>query len=148
MTTKTIFITIALIGLLYSTTALAQITPANNKIAVDVSTYHVQNPAYNYDSCFAIGHNLGMTQVGVFINWTMLETAPHTFDFSILDIANIYYPAYGIAVDLNLNPINTNRLEVPSDLNSIAFDNPVFINRYKTLLDSVKITFQMLRFLL
>jgi hypothetical protein len=42
-------------------------------------------------------------------------------------------------LDINLNPINTNRLEVPSDLDSMAFDNTIFINRYKILLDSVKV---------
>lgn len=139
MTTKSIFKIIAIVGLLCSTTVKAQINPANNKIAVDVSTYHVQNPAYNYDSSFVIGQNLGMSEVGLFINWTMLETAPNTFNFSILDIANSYYPAHSMPLDINLNPINTNRLEVPSDLNSIAFDNPIFINRYKILLDSVKV---------
>ena len=99
-----------------------------------------QNPQFNYDSCFAIGKNLGMTQCGLFLNWTTLETAPGTFNFALLDIANMYYPATEISIDLNLNPINTNHLEVPSDLSSAGtgFSSPVFINRYKTLLDSVK----------
>lgn len=69
----------------------------------------------------------------------MLETAPNTFDFTILDVANAYYPAHSMPLDINLNPINTNHLEVPSDLEAIAFDSPMFINRYKTLLDSVKV---------
>ncbi|MBN2727974.1 MAG: T9SS type A sorting domain-containing protein [Bacteroidales bacterium] len=130
-----IFIVIFLLCIVKSQ---AQINPSNNKLAVDVSTYHVQNLVYNYDSSFAIGENLGMNQVGLFINWSMLETAPNTFDFSILDIANVYYPSRGIAVDLNINPINTNRLETPPDLDSIAFNNTLFISRYKILLDSVK----------
>lgn len=139
MATNSIFKIITFVGMVYFTTVNAQINPVNNKIGVDVSTYHVQNNAYNYDSSFVIGQNLGMSEVGLFINWTMLETAPNTFDFAILDIANIYYAAKSMPLDINLNPINTNRLEVPSDLVSIAFDNPIFINRYKTLLDSVKL---------
>jgi len=139
MAVKLIFKIIAIAAIFCSTTISAQINPATNKIAVDVSTYHVQNTAYNYDSSFAIGKNLGMNEVGLFINWTMLETAPNTFDFTILDIANIYYPTHSMPLDINLNPINTNRLEVPSDLDSMTFDNPIFINRYKTLLDSVKV---------
>lgn len=132
------FLILTICALLNMINIQAQIVPSKNKIAVDVSTYHVQNPIYNYDSSFAIGSDLGMTEVGLFVNWTMLETSPNVFDFTVLNIANTYYPSKGIAVDLNLNPINTNRLEVPSDLASMAFDNPVFINRYKTLLDSVK----------
>ena len=137
--TKAFYKTIASLLILFSSIAQAQITPANNKISVDVSTYHVQNPAYNYDSSFLIGKNIGMSEVKIFINWTALETAPHTFDFTILDIANLYYPAYSMPIDINLNPINTNQLAVPSDLVSVAFNNPVFINRYKILLDSMKV---------
>ena len=48
--TKAFYKTIASLLILFSSIAQAQITPANNKISVDVSTYHVQNPAYNYDS--------------------------------------------------------------------------------------------------
>ncbi|MCZ2276805.1 MAG: T9SS type A sorting domain-containing protein [Bacteroidia bacterium] len=139
MTIKTIFKIAVFAGLFSPASLNAQINPAYNKMAVDVSTYHVQNPAYNYDSSFLIGKDLGMNEVGLFINWTMLEITPGMFDFTILDMANAYYPAHSMAVDINLNPINTNRLEVPSDLDSIAFDNPVFISRYKTLLDSVKV---------
>lgn len=136
---KALFQITAVAGVLHGSGLFAQINPADNKIAVDVSTYHVQNVAFNYDSSFAIGQNLGMSEVGLFLNWTMLETAPNTFDFTILDIANIYYPAHSMPLDININPINTNRLEVPSDLVSIPFDDPIFINRYETLLDSIKL---------
>src|ERR1035437_899878 len=109
MKNKSIIHRIIFIILLHSSALFAQINPINNKISVDVSTAP-QNAAFNYDSCFAIGKTLGMTQLGLFLNWTTLEKAPNTFDFSLIDIANIYYPAYGVSIDLNLNPINTNHL--------------------------------------
>lgn len=137
MTTKSIFSIVALIGLLSSSILTAQINPTNNIIGVDVSTFP-QNSSFNYDSCFTLGANLGMNSTGIYQNWTAIETAPNTFNLTIFDIANYYYPAYNMPIDLTIAPIHTNNLEVPSDLVSIAFNSPIFINRFKTLLDSVK----------
>ncbi len=137
MTIKSIFSTVVLIGLLSSKILNAQINPTNNIIGVDVSTFP-QNTSFNYDSCFALGANLGMGSVGIYQNWTAIETAPNTFNLTIFDIANFYYPAYNMPIDLTIAPIHTNNLEVPADLVSITFNNPIFINRFKTLLDSIK----------
>ncbi|MDP1803198.1 MAG: T9SS type A sorting domain-containing protein [Bacteroidota bacterium] len=115
----------------------AQVNPTLNKISMDVSTFP-QNSSYNYDSCFAVGKNLGMQQVGIFQNWTALETSPNVYDFTILDIANIYYPAYNMPLDLTIAPIHTNKLEVPSDLVSTTFNSTVMISRFNKLLDSLK----------
>lgn len=137
MQTKFILKIITLVGLLCSTTVKGQINPTNNFIGVDVSTFP-QNASFDYDSCFALGANLGMGSVGIFQNWTAIETAPLTYNLTIMDIANYYYPFYNMPVDLTITPIHTNNLEVPSDLTTTAFDNPVFIARFKALLDSIK----------
>ncbi len=123
--------------ILVPVTLLAQITPTSNFIGVDVST-QPQNASFNYDSCFILGKNLGMSRVGVYQNWTAIETSPTTYNMTIMDIANVYYPAYNMSIDLTITPIHTNNLEVPSDLISVPFDNPVFINRFNRMLDSVK----------
>jgi len=115
--------------------AAGQITPEKNIICVDVNS--PQNASYTYDSAFIACRNLGMKQTGLFFAWTSIETSPGVFDFSYLDIANVYYPAYNTAVDLTIAPIETNHLEVPSDLANYPLDNPIVINRFKILLDSV-----------
>lgn len=132
---RTITITIYCLCSVFSS---AQINPTTNKISVDVST-QPQSTSFNYDSCFAIGKKLGMTQTGLFQVWTSLETSPLTYNFTIFDIANSYYPAQNMAIDLTLAPIATNVLEVPSDLMTTAFSSTVMINRFKRLLDSVKV---------
>ncbi|HLC83536.1 MAG TPA: T9SS type A sorting domain-containing protein [Bacteroidia bacterium] len=114
----------------------AQVSPATNYISLDVST-SPQNAGFDYDSCFTIGDDIGMSSVGMFQNWTNIETAPGVFDLFLFDIANFYYPANGMPVDLTIAPIATNQLEVPSDLTSTTFDSPVMINRFKILLDSI-----------
>lgn len=115
----------------------AQISPSNNKISVDISTYP-EATSFDYDSCFALGESIGMSSVGIFQNWTAIETAPHTFNWMIMDIANFYYPLKNMAIDLTITPIHTNNLEVPADLVGTSFDSPTMINRFNTLLDSVK----------
>lgn len=115
----------------------AQINPATNHIALDISTFP-QNSSFNYDSCFAVADNLGAASVGMSQNWTAIETAPHVFNMSLFDIANYYYPAHNMPVDLTVTPIHTNNLEVPSDLTTTAFDDPAFISRFNILLDSIK----------
>jgi hypothetical protein len=114
----------------------AQINPANNIISVDISTFP-QNPAYTYDSCFQKGVDAGIGSVGLFQNWTAIEIAPLTYNLSLFDIANIYYPAYNMPLDLTITPIHTNNLEVPSDLIATPYNNTTFINRFNTMLDSV-----------
>ncbi|MCE3278137.1 MAG: Beta-xylosidase [Bacteroidetes bacterium] len=115
----------------------SQINPSFNKIAVDVST-QPQNASFDYTSCFMLGKDLGMTQVGLFQNWTSIETSPNTFNLSIFDIADYYYPLFNMSVDLTIVPIHTNNLEVPSDLTALAFNDPVMISRFNKLLDSIK----------
>lgn len=116
----------------------AQVSPATNYISLDVST-SPQNAGFDYDSCFTIGDDIGMSSVGMFQNWTNIETSPGVFDLFLFDIANLYYPANGMPVDLTIAPIATNQLEVPSDLTSTTFDSPTMINRFKILLDSIKL---------
>lgn len=116
----------------------AQVNPSTNRLGLDVSNYPQNAGVFNYDSCFATGKNLGMTQMGIYQNWTAIETAPTTYDLSIMDIANIYYPAKNMAIDLTLAPIHTNKLEVPSDLAAVSFSSSVMINRFNRLLDSIK----------
>lgn len=118
-------------------TATAQVNPTANRISLDISRFP-QNPAYTYDSCRVAGTDLGMSQVGLFQNWTAIETSPLNYNMQVFDIANIYYPAYNLPVDLTITPIHTNNLEVPSDLVATAFSSITMINRFNRLLDSVK----------
>jgi len=133
-----LFLSFLFLMIVFYSKTEAQVTPSNNQISFDVSTFPQNSGVFNYDSCFTIGKNIGMTQVGLFQNWTAIETAPNTYNFFIIDIANYYYPLYNMSVDLTITPIHTNNLEVPSDLTTTSFSSPVMINRFKKLLDSIK----------
>jgi hypothetical protein len=115
----------------------AQVNSTNNRIVMDISTFP-QNGSYNYDSCFKVGADLGMSQVGIFQNWTALETSPNTYNMTLMDIANFYYPLNNMKLDLTITPIHTNKLEVPSDLTVTPMSSTVMISRFNKMLDTVK----------
>ncbi len=125
------------LALLATTSMSAQISPSTNFISLDVSTLP-ENESFNYDSCFNLGAELGMSSVGIYQNWTAIETAPSTFNMELFDIINFYYPLQNMAIDLTIAPIHTNNLEVPEDLYSSTFDSPEMISRFKLLLDSIQ----------
>jgi len=132
---KQLFTTLSIF--LFSFYLNAQVNSTNNRIVMDISTFP-QNGSYNYDSCFKVGADLGMTQVGVFQNWTSLETSPNTYSMTLMDIANYYYPLHNMKIDLTITPIHTNKLEVPSDLTVTPFSSTVMISRFNKMLDTVK----------
>lgn len=94
-----------------------------------------------YDSSFKYANNACMEVVHLFYPWKSIEPTNGSFDQSFmaqnLDVANLYYPITGTAVELQLAPINAHVKEVPSDLASVSFNNTQMINRYKALLDTL-----------
>lgn len=95
----------------------------------------------NYDSAFHYALNGCMESSFTAINWSTIEPINGNFNSSLiagyLDVMNIYYPAYGIPVALQIAPINTTTKETPADLLSISFDSPLMINRFKVFLDTL-----------
>lgn len=95
----------------------------------------------NYDSAFFYGYDACMESVHLFFKWTDLEADTAilnpTFISNFLDIVNIYYPAWDIEVELQIAPTNTGVKEVPSELMDFSFSDPILINRFNTLLDTV-----------
>jgi hypothetical protein len=64
--------------------------------------------------------------------------------FNLLDVVNYYYyyyyyyyPANNLSIELNIPVLNTVVKDVPSDLADVDFDDPVMIERFEILLDSI-----------
>ncbi len=113
---------------------VASPTPKGNRIlSIDV------NPARDgdYETAFQAAQSAGIEQVGLFLAWPVLETAPGVYDGTLLDIATAYYPTKGVKLDLTLAVVNTTRRELPADLANKSFDDPIVIERFKELLDFV-----------
>ncbi|MBA2480316.1 MAG: Ig-like domain-containing protein [Planctomycetes bacterium] len=74
-----------------------------------------------------------------------IETTPGAFNGAVASyfydsassyrLIDSYYPANGLQMTLTLRPLHNNRKVVPSDLQSLAMNDPVMIQRFKNLLD-------------
>lgn len=94
----------------------------------------------NYDSAFNYGLNACMESIHWSITWKDIQPDTNTFDnafLSLFDLLNIYYPASGTSVELQVSPINTNVKETPTEFDSLSFANPLVIRHFKQLLDSI-----------
>ena len=93
----------------------------------------------DYEKAFGIAKSIGIQAITLSQDWKDIETAPGKYgsDPNFLAIANTYYPAQNTLVALDIRPIHTNRLAVPSDLENTPFDDPVMIERFNKMIDYV-----------
>ena len=119
--------------------APVKITDAQPKgeriLAIDVT-----DPADgDYDAALSTAIDAGAEALSLSLFWDDLERAPRQYEPNpnFLEIANAYYPTRNIAVDLVINPIDTNQALLPEDLQNLPFDDPAIISRFKNLLDYI-----------
>ncbi|NOY99848.1 MAG: hypothetical protein GXP40_11735 [Chloroflexi bacterium] len=116
--------------------AVGEVVPKGGRIlSIDVT-----DPADgDYDAALRAALSAGAQAVGLSVFWDDIETAPGEYqpNPNFLEIANAYYPARRTAIDLVLNPIDTNQLRTPADLRDRPFDDPEVIARFNKLLDYV-----------
>jgi hypothetical protein len=91
----------------------------------------------NFERAFAKAIEAKMQFTNLPVNWDDVEKTPNKFSFNpnFLEIANVFYPANKIRVALELNPVNTVKKSVPTDLADKSFSDPKMIERYKKFLD-------------
>lgn len=119
-----------------ATAQVADAQPKDDRIlAIDVT-----DPANgDYDASVTKALDAGAQALSLSLYWDEIETAPEEYapDPNWLEIANTYYPTHNIAVDLVLNPIDTNQNRVPADLQGLPLDDPEVIARFNKLQDYV-----------
>ncbi len=122
---------------IFTSSAFCQLAKGDRILAWQVDMAENQN----YDDDFAYAVDACMESIHLFSTWSNLEPTSGTFDQTMLagylDVANIYYPANGTKVELQLAPINTNVLELPGDLMSLPLNNQTVIDAFKNTLDTV-----------
>ncbi len=91
----------------------------------------------DFDKAVVSVTDAGFHVTSMALNWGDIETAPGVYDNTLLALANSYYPTKGISISLSLRTINTNQIEIPTDLTATNFDDPVMITRFKQFLDFV-----------
>ncbi|MGH8403608.1 MAG: hypothetical protein ACRESO_09435, partial [Gammaproteobacteria bacterium] len=77
----------------------------------------------NYNNAFAQGQALGMQATSLALTWDDLETAPNTYNPNPnnLAIAESFYPGVNTQISLEINPIDTVKRRMPSDLAALPF---------------------------
>ncbi|MBZ0166359.1 MAG: hypothetical protein K8I00_06085 [Candidatus Omnitrophica bacterium] len=116
----------------WSQTPLAR---ANRILAIAVN----ETENITYDQALESVSATGLTAVSLPYSWEDLERRPGVYapEPNFLAIANVYYVGTGLRLSLGVNPIDTNKIRLPSDLKGKAWDDPLVIDRYKRLLDYV-----------
>lgn len=107
------------------------ISKGSRSLAIDVN----DESGENFDHDFALAQDIGVDRIGLFLAWSGIEPAPKRYDSSWLDIADAYYSAAGVMLDLTIAPVNTTKREFPNDLSGASFDDRNVINRFKEVVD-------------
>ena len=97
----------------------------------------ISEGAVGFGKAFALARDAGLEFIELPLAWDAIETAAGTYGNKNLQIANVFFPAQGIEVFLTVNPIDTNNLRMPKDLQNKTFDDPEVIERYNRLIDYV-----------
>ena len=90
-----------------------------------------------FGKAFTLARDAGLEFIELPFAWDAIETAAGTYGNKNLQIANVFFPAQGIKVFLTVNPIDTNNLRMPVDLQNKAFDDPEVVERFNRLMDFV-----------
>ncbi len=105
----------------------------DRQLAIDVNAASDDN----FETAFQLAKDVGIERIGLFQNWDTLETSPNTYSGQWLQIADAYYPAHNVALDLTIAVIHTNQSTVPVDLRGKPLNDPEVVQRFKALLDFV-----------
>ncbi|MEQ8168547.1 MAG: hypothetical protein ABRQ38_06595 [Candidatus Eremiobacterota bacterium] len=105
----------------------------NRQLSIDVSMASDND----YNKAFKLAKEAGIERIGLFQNWDTIEPSPEQYSGTWLSIANDYYPAQNVSLDLTIAVIHTNHSTVPEDIHNKSLNDRQVIGRFKKLLDFV-----------
>ena len=95
----------------------------------------------SFDSAYTYAQAACIESIHFAFSWNLMEPTIGTFDQTFLNntlgISDVYFPLLGIELEMNIPTMNTVAKDVPSDLLNVNFDDPVMINRFKIILDTI-----------
>jgi hypothetical protein len=106
-------------------------------LGLDVS----QAETTDYSAALTIAVDAGVQEVDLSLDWK--ETQEDTA-YSVVDIADLYYPATPVSVTLILRPINTNSTTLPTGVTE-PFDQAATINAFNAFVDAIHTRVPQLR---
>ena len=89
----------------------------------------------DFDAAADLAQSAGVQAFHTAFTWSDIETAPQVYGNPLLGVMDIYFPPRGLKINLTIQNINTVRREVPSDLETVPWDDPTMIARFNQMLD-------------
>jgi len=130
----------ATLALLTSGTSAQRMSTGGLSKGQRVLSLDLTEPASNnFDDVVARAKAVGAEATSLSLFWDDLETSPGSYqpNPNFLAIADLYYPAQGLALNLEINPVDTTQLRLPPDLVGTNWDDPALQARFRSLLDWV-----------
>ncbi len=97
---------------------------------------HVNNTVTtDYATAYGQAMALGVREVSVSLDWATLEPTVNTYDDTIPDTMDAFYPNYPGDITMVLRPLDTPGASMPSDLGTLPFNDPQVITAFENFLD-------------
>ncbi len=94
-------------------------------------------PSVTYASAYGKAMALGVREVSVSLDWSILEPTQGAYDNTLPGIIDSYYPLQTGDITLVLRPLDTAGARFPSDLAGLDFDNPTVITAFENFLTNL-----------
>ena len=91
-------------------------------------------PSVTYAQAYAQAMALGAREVSVSLDWEALEPTSGSYDDTLPDIIDTFYPLQSGDTTLVLRPLDTAGARLPTDLAGRPFDDPVVISAFEDFL--------------
>lgn len=115
-------------------------TPANTPPAQDsrvLGLAVVEVPSVTYSSAYTQAMALGVREVSVSLDWSILEPTEGDYNNALASIIDTFYPLQTGDISLVLRPLDTVGARVPSDLAGLDFDDQLLITAFGNFLTNL-----------
>jgi len=93
-----------------------------------------QTPSVTYALAYKQATDMGVREVSISLDWSILEPTVGHYDNSLPAIIDAFFPLQAGDITLVLRPLDTPGARMPSDLAGLTFDDPAVISAFDNFL--------------
>jgi hypothetical protein len=105
-------------------------TQGSRVLGMDIKTV----PMVDYGTAYLQATALGVREVSVSLDWSLLEPSEGNYDNTLTGIIDSFYPTQTGDLTLVLRPLDTSGPRLPADLAGRTFDDPLVIAAFENFL--------------
>lgn len=94
-------------------------------------------PSVTYAMAYDQAMTIGVREVSVSLDWSLLEASVGSYDNTLAEIIDIFYPVQAGDLTLVLRPLDTPGPSLPSELDGLAYDDPAVIAAFENFLTNL-----------